>query len=325
MARNPIFDIMKGIAILLIMSSHLFPHWGSTIFGRAADSFAVPLFFIIGGCLYKDRPFKTALFKDFRRLVIPYILTAISLCLWYLFLYIIRRGDLELLLLKKTALSALWGSSPGGPGMLNDLGVGPTWFLLSLFWCRQLFHQIAKTGKKYCFPLSLVISIASTIFAQRLFYLPWGILQGFSAIVFYAMGWYWRNGDIPKGVVIFAVFCWPIAVWMSSIAMNAAHYKYYFLSVLGGLGGTYCIYFLSSQLAKIPLLLRGLTCCGCNSLDFLCIHDFELNSNIVRTLEIHTVPLTNPISIALSFLFVFAGTIALNVLRRIRSSKKSIQ
>lgn len=323
-SRSISLDIMKGIAILLTISCHLFPNWGG-IWGKLADSFSVPLFFIVGGYLHKDRPFKSALNKDFKRLIVPYVITQICLIVWYLFLFLVRSGSPELHLLKITSLSTLWGCSPGGPGHLSELGVGPTWFLLALFWCRQVARLLIKTGEKYCFPLSLVVSIIATIFAQKVFFLPWGILQGLSAIIFYILGWYAQKGLLPKSGIIASIICWPFAILKSSIHLHVAHYGNYLLSVMGGLGGTYCIYNASKVLSRIPFLNVGLTFCGINSLLLLCIHDFERNSHIIRTIEIHTVALTEPLRIAFAFLFVLITTLLFNFIRKqyIYSSQSS--
>ena len=82
--RNQTFDIMKGIAILLMVICHVVGHNYKIVY-----SFHMPLFFIVAGYFYKDLVFDISTFKvfvkkNFIRLIIPCVFTLSLFCLWSL-------------------------------------------------------------------------------------------------------------------------------------------------------------------------------------------------------------------------------------------------
>ncbi len=76
--RDVTIDILKGIGILAVIVGHL------TSFGRQfIFSFHMPLFFIVSGYLFSSKPLKASLKSDFKRLVLPYCFTAITIIAAY--------------------------------------------------------------------------------------------------------------------------------------------------------------------------------------------------------------------------------------------------
>lgn len=69
--RNLLFDIIKGIGIILMIIGHLTQYATNIIF-----SFHMPLFFILSGYFYKQTDIKSGLINDAKRLIIPYIITS---------------------------------------------------------------------------------------------------------------------------------------------------------------------------------------------------------------------------------------------------------
>ena len=68
--RIAYIDVAKGIGILLMILGHTMTSgWGKDVI----YSFHMPLFFIIGGYLYKEKSVSLSLKNHFRRLVIPYV------------------------------------------------------------------------------------------------------------------------------------------------------------------------------------------------------------------------------------------------------------
>ena len=66
--RNPSLDILKAIAILLVIVGH-----NSTgVLNNYIYSFHMPLFFILAGYLWKERPVWQSITHDFKRIMIPY-------------------------------------------------------------------------------------------------------------------------------------------------------------------------------------------------------------------------------------------------------------
>ena len=61
--RNPIFDTMKGIGILLVIIGH---QDGVPVpLKHFIYAFHMPLFFILAGCFYKPKDITKQLFSDF--------------------------------------------------------------------------------------------------------------------------------------------------------------------------------------------------------------------------------------------------------------------
>lgn len=76
--RNPTFDIMKGIGIIAMIIGHCgLPKTITSIIFM----WHMPLFFIISGYFFKVNPIKEFFAKNFRSLMIPYLLTAVSMFL----------------------------------------------------------------------------------------------------------------------------------------------------------------------------------------------------------------------------------------------------
>lgn len=118
--RNPVFDIMKGFGILLVIAGH----WGGVnkYLFNFIFSFHMPLFFILAGYFYKPKDTSDSLSKDFKRLIIPYLFTC-SLILFYKLALFIHNHDKTPLLRSLAASFWKWLKQP----------------FLSLF-CRYTFH-----------------------------------------------------------------------------------------------------------------------------------------------------------------------------------------
>lgn len=82
--RNITYDLMKGIAIILMMLSHLVYNDG--ISKQIIYSFHMPLFFILAGVFAKDvvdiPSYNEYTGKNAKRLLLPYLVTMLMLCAW---------------------------------------------------------------------------------------------------------------------------------------------------------------------------------------------------------------------------------------------------
>ena len=71
--RDCTFDIMKGIAMVLVIMSHTLPFEMT----RPFAPFRSTLFFIVSGYFAKDWLFKDFLIYGSKRLLIPYLFTCV--------------------------------------------------------------------------------------------------------------------------------------------------------------------------------------------------------------------------------------------------------
>ncbi len=293
--RNPAFDIMKGIAVLLMVwehcNLHLLPYEHAFIY-----SFHMPLFFLLGGYFAKDvysfDGFWVTTKKNARRLLLPYAVTFILLILWG-FIQSVLKHDWSLVM--RYVITLFWASGDAWEYTSGLVTAGPTWFLIALFWTREIFYSIQvlanKLSSKYreviVVGTCLILSLAAKFIYPHAQPLPFGILPGITALIFYAIGWLVHKHTIPWYIIAICVICWPFTIYHDGIELYECQYSFP-LDIFGACGGTYIIYKLCdalcafnnkySWLHKSPIFLKW---CGMYSLPILCMHTFETHSGIL--------------------------------------------
>lgn len=196
-------------------------------------------------------------------------------------------------------LSLLWASAD--TFYTNKFGLvyaGPMWFLIALFWIREIFYygaswivqHIRKFGDEVVVVVCLLVSALVVLTNQMRPDLPWCIFQGLGAIEFYAIGWYFSRHQIPKWLKWLCIGCWPLAIVYGHIGLANVYYKCYPLDILGACGAVLVLYGIFDWISKAiqchchkiytdyqtPLQWLGI-----NSLVVLCMHTFELHSGIL--------------------------------------------
>lgn len=285
--RELIFDVMKGIGIILMLVGHIPP-------GEKAYciiySFHMPLFFLVSGAFAKVcSDSKGVIVKDLKRLVLPVLVTmAFIISLSPLYYYI--DGNFNNVIAQ--TLSLLWLGDAVGTrwGLVT---IDSMWFLMALFWARCLFRVVARCCDKiqklrdelivaFCVALSFAAISLHPILPP----IPLGLMKGLSAIQFYAIGWYLKNHKLPGWVFASFVVCWLLALRFGGIDMVRYYYGCYPLDVLGAVGATTLVYLLSkavcTYLAKPGKLLQWF---GVNSLLILCVNTLDRKTCLVRAVK----------------------------------------
>lgn len=289
--RNETYDLMKGIALILMMLCHLVYTEGSV--KQFIYSFHMPLFFILAGVFAKnieDIPsFKDYTRKNAKRLLLPYFVTMLMLCAWG-GIQAVAKHDVSFFL--RHMLSMLTASADGWETKLGLVYAGPMWFLIALFWMREIFYgiqRVCKCMKKYrdelVVGLSVVLSIASVLIHPYLPSLPFSIMQACTALAFYAVGWYIHNHLQPWWIYGISVVVWPFAIVFGGVGIDSCTMNIYPLSLIGACGGTYAVYLLCKGWTRVinSLTLNitsPLKWCGMYSLPVLCMHAFEMHSDM---------------------------------------------
>ena len=235
MERIEAFDIIKGIGIILMIVAHTYgPNSMSWDF---ISAFHMPLFFIVAGYFYKQKPISELLKKNVKQLLIPYL----TLCLIVIVLTQTRhphavRNDIE--------------------GTLN--GMGPGWFLLSMFMVRIVFHYIVKSFPIHYLNCSLLISL--TICCITYFYNIPSFLAFFPCLVslfFVAIGYYIRMHsflDSENKHSFLYLFCgmlfWLTTSLYGKVEMSQCVFKLLIVDFCGSLGGTFIVYKISKFIDK---------------------------------------------------------------------------
>lgn len=294
--RDVTYDLMKAIAIILMMLSHLVYNDGMP--KQIIYSFHMPLFFIIAGIFAKDiadiPSFKDLTKKSAKRLLLPYVVTMLMLCTWG-GIQAIAKHDISFFL--RHLFSMLTASADGWETKWGLIYAGPMWFLVALYWVREIFYgircacmNVSKFGNELVVGISLILSVASVLIHPYLPALPFCFMPAFTGIAFYAVGWYIHRYPMPWWVYGMCVMVWPISIMYGGVDVASCQLDYYPLSFIGACGGTYVVYLLCKSWARLidSLISRHttlniitpITWCGIYSLPILCMHTFEMHSDM---------------------------------------------
>lgn len=282
--RIPTIDIMKGIAIIAVIVGHIVP--GESLGKELIFSFHMPLFFIVAGYLYKpSTSYRKKSIADFRRLIVPYLVVA------FIFTIYILVGNTLLSGLKYSLTATLWGAAKHHHSLIWSTAprIGAAWFLPALFWCRQIFN-FCFTQVKYPYLTIVLVSLIGTVTDYYLINLPFALLPGMSAMIFYLIGYWVRIITIEKKlyILLFAIglICWILHMRFSTLDMAICSYSFYPMDVIGALFATAGIYYISRWLSKISLG-KILGSIGQITLYIFCIHAVEMEVNPYELLYIN--------------------------------------
>ena len=230
MERNKSFDILKGFGIILMIVAHTYGP--NRIIWDFIYTFHMPLFFIVTGYFYKQKPISELLKKNYNQLLVPYL----TLCIIVTILTQLRQPHI----IQSDIKSTLYGMGPG-------------WFLIALFLARLEFHYILKFFPiKYLF-VSFLISSCICLIAYYL-ELP-SFLSFFPSLVslyFVAIGYYARTHsslDFTEKHSYISLFV-GLILWLTTslfgkVEMSQCIFKLSVLDFFGSLGGTFLVYKLS--------------------------------------------------------------------------------
>lgn len=271
--RDYTIDIAKAIGILLMILGHV--SGIPSILRNFIFSFHMPLFFIFSGYFYKPSNSAHLVKKGIEKFIKPYIITSvvsIVLCLTAQ--------------MPEDAKDKFMGMMLGNGGGVFYGGanpvIGPTWFLLALFWCRILYNRIQSRVSNILL-FSFMFSTIAFVFGKYVSNLPFGILYGACGLVFYSMGDYWKRKGIKINscYIIIGIVIWIISIILHGLEMASFNCRLYPLSMIGAFIGTYLVYLLSK---KTPSFARSfLIWIGQNTMLILCYH--TLTFFILRNLK----------------------------------------
>lgn len=277
-------DIAKGIAIILMVIGHIIPYNNLIVW---IFSFHMPLFIILSGITYKIPKDKENLkinFKKYlKKLFLPYAITLL-ICTIIRVLKSVDVFSLDIFF-KELAKYFLWGNGCDYNFLgINFTGVGPIWFLITLFFSKLIFDFINYKASKnnlitniiiYSFCLLLGLEIGEVL------WLPQGLdlvlIFLFYLYVGYLLKTQFDNLKVNKTLIFVIAFAiWGICLGMNMFVELAMRgYPLGLLSIIESLCASYCIIELCKIMAKNKYLNRFLTKVGIMSLTILCIHAIE--------------------------------------------------
>ena len=279
--RIEYIDTAKGIAILLMIIGHCYwinsiPHLMNIIY-----SFHMPVFFIISGFLLKPyyQNNRNELFLSIRKLLIPYFITAIIICIICI---IEEKNDSmplnSIIYINLKRIIFANGFNQGNELFATTPSIGPLWFLWAFFVAKTSFNFL-KTKFTGFELLSIITSLF--IFASlsiQVIRLPFSIQSGICCISYIYIGSIVRNRLLLQrlesfhSLVLFTliILCIICPIRLGWISISICYFGYMPLI-------QYPISIISSLLflvlcKKMPAKLRTLQTIGKNSLYLLCGH-----------------------------------------------------
>ena len=189
-------DVARGIGVLLVIYGH---GLAATPLRFIIYSFHMPLFFFISGVVFhkrKNEKYLTVLKKDFKRILIPYLIfAAISFTLWLSNIPLDRiKWDLVL----RQIIGIFYGSGNNGYLAINIV----LWFLPCLFIVKQIFWFISRLEIKLIIPILFLFSALGYCF--HVFFptlkLPFGFESALTGVVFFGLGYLWNF--IPEKITL---------------------------------------------------------------------------------------------------------------------------
>lgn len=248
--RNVEFDIIKGIGMILMVMGHTYGP--ESLIWRIVYPFHMPLFFIVSGYFFREKDIFIVIKTSFIRLLEPYIFICIAVTFIRFIQHLINSSihvfDINSIL----------------------CGMGPGWFLLSLFWCRILFNCIIKVFPKHFFIISFIVSSAVTHLYPFLSCLTnfsslLALPQGLSCLIFLAVGYYAKQRDILNVLSshryisnILSISFWLISCIFGEVEVSKCIYKLWIIDYLGAIGGSYFCYFIAIFVKRYSTILSSM-------------------------------------------------------------------
>lgn len=306
MKREITYDIMKGFGVIAVIAGHSVN--SSSWLHQLIYSFHIPLFFIIAGYFYKpNTSFREKIKKDAKRLIIPYLAIV-----FFTMLYLLFVDDNWFLSFKYTTIAAVFGSAAihSSPILGDAPRIGAAWFLLALFWCRQIYNLIqCCQSLPYKDFMVVLFAIVATIMDLYVINLPFSILPGISSMTFYFVGNMISNRSIHWPFLLTCGICWIIHMLYSEMDMCICLYGIYPIDILGSVFGVILLFVFSKSIAHLNIG-KTISVLGRYSLTFYCFHALETNMNFSDLLQINSLPWYWLFLIRTTFcvLFTFAFT-----------------
>lgn len=307
------FDILKGIGILLVIIAHSYKSIGNTTLYElymVIYSFHIPLFLLVSGYFFKQIPIKKAIKKNFRRLVVPYIFTAILIII---IATVLNRSFLDTTV--PWTLAFLHGSYltlSAYPFFADTppLTIGPLWFLVSLFWGLLIYTIIPKKNKIITLLCVLLVSIAGYIAMKYFINAPWGIRQGMSIVIYLYIGNMVKEYNLLQKrniwLTLSALLIWIGCFFLIGMKINIARGRIdpYYIAIPASVCAVYVIYNIARCIEeKTVYLQKTLTYIGKSSLTVLCFHGIDelLFYSFYHHLMIDTVSYITALCLRIAF------------------------
>ena len=281
-------DVAKGICIISVILGHL----GVDAINRVVFTYHLPVFFLLSGYFMKKTSDKKCIEDKARRLLIPYALTCVVICIVSAIFAGILGTDIKDTLFSWVG-AALYGAGDSWEYPFFIKGIGAIWFLWALFFAVVIVNHFLD--KKYSGIVIFCIAFAGWLsFDITQVWLPLSIQAGMLASLYVYIGYYVRQHEFLLKDVHVIPFVGATLAWLWSIQ----HFKGFWLvhnymgngwlDFLTSLCAAYFIIVISKYISVKTEWLKNILCFyGKNSLIILCAHLVELNVFRLEVLSEH--------------------------------------
>lgn len=270
----------------LVYSGDVVPGGVPGFVTRFAFTVHLPVFFIASGYFMRmdARVTRAFVIKEARSLIVPYVaacaLIVVTTPIAWRLLY-----DLSL---RESAwewfCAALWGAGAVHEhALVNVQRIGGVWFLLALFWARLLVASLSRLADLPRLAVLTLALVGSVVLGEHV-WLPLSVISGVGCAFYVYVGMLIRKYDLFERVRGIARLI-PLGLWAVSIAFGGqaslamSVYPLGALDVLGGVGGCFCLMWLSMLVERWGGPLRALLeRIGRNTLAIFSIHIVEDNA-----------------------------------------------
>lgn len=303
-------DIVRGIAIILIITGHSIIGYDKTFFAAMIYAVHVPVFFVLSGYLFKKRKNIIQYIKHLSlTLLLPYFFTGLLIVLLTFISQKETFGILQPYMNNGTkwVLGAV-AYGIGGEGILQIAGhtiyppfIGAIWFLVAMFCGNILFNctigAAQKIGKNepsiiYIESLiSLVLCVIGFMLGLKAIRLPWSMVAALVVQPFYSIGYIARNKKILENnngrsvwLFVISMFVWILAAVSGFFYVEGGWANNPWSAMIGAIAGSYALIFIAKFIEQkfhygsCESMKKYLIMMGKSSMVVLCFHLIGLNN-----------------------------------------------
>jgi hypothetical protein len=305
------FDLLKGITMFAIVVDHTLTLFPSNFVYQAAlenssdpqivstvaltlysifEHALMPSLFLICGYGFRKNSFKKNISKQFKSLMIPYIITAfltagLLLCTHYC-LYRHFKDSF------KEALSQLGGSMLGFPitttfGGIKFFFCGPSWFIMALFIGMIIFNALLAFFDNIKLFIAVLLVATFGWLISLVITTPWCISQGCVCVFFIYLGYYAKKHKLfVEGIDIKKKVAYVILVFIPYVVLRALGYidsmteSYYPFGIITiALNGLFALCFIYAFLLLNRfngIISSSIRSVGRYSIYIVCIHTIDM-------------------------------------------------
>lgn len=290
------FDLIKGISMLSIVFGHMIFRYDM---GQMAlltpflvlltpfETAFLPMFFIISGFSFREKPLAKMLKKTWSEMIIPYLFVTLFVAMLFPVIHYLNfkwwPGAVEETI--RTVLAFLFGIPTGGKVIFGYQVYESTvvWFLLALFFALNGLNLVLKVKKESVQAAAAVCCVVLGYLLLRLDFIYFCLPQGLMAAGYCYIGYLMKKYNFFSGgkslkwayVAMGAVAVWQLAFGDYNLAHGTFKYGLldYFASICAG------ILFMALGIYAGRLEWKGLEWIkqiGVYTYWIMCIHSVEM-------------------------------------------------